>query len=266
MKFGAQIKSGLYAEWQQYYIQYSELKKFLKKRQEAHAVNGSKKDTSANSESGKSNNWDDADEAEFIKRLQEELQKVSRFQEDKVAELHGQIELYSKEVQRLVDMKNSVGKDPEQDEDDEDAGRTRDPQRQASTSSAAGSTVVGSEATVRPVAGDDEENTQSHIRQSYGSDVDDSDDDDEIPEDEEEIERRFSELEEDLEVLIADVYDLGRFTHLNYTGFIKIVKKHDKRTGWELKGDFVRQYLEKRPFYRENCEWLPWCEPREKHD
>lgn len=28
-----------------------------------------------------------------------------------------------------------------------------------------------------------------------------------------------------------------------------------KQTGWELRGDFVRQYLEKRPFYKENCKF-----------
>lgn len=48
----------------------------------------------------------------------------------------------------------------------------------------------------------------------------------------------------------------GHFSHLNYTGFIKIVKKHDKKTGWELRRDFIRHHLEQRPFYRENYEAL----------
>lgn len=217
MKFGSTIKQGLYSEWEQYYINYSGLKKFLKKRAAAHenAKDGSE--------------WDDADEAEFIKRLQEELSKVSRFQEDKVAELHSQIALYSTEVQRLVDRKN----------------------RKSSGSGVQTDGQANGEANGRaPRLGDDEENIERDEHDGYHTD--DEDDDEDL----EEIDRRFVELEEDLEVLIADVYDLGRFTHLNYTGFIKIVKKHDKRTGWELKGDFVRQYLEKRPFYKENYDAL----------
>jgi SPX domain protein involved in polyphosphate accumulation len=34
-------------------------------------------------------------------------------------------------------------------------------------------------------------------------------------------------LEEDLSGIIADVHDLAKFTQLNYTGFQKIIKKHD---------------------------------------
>lgn len=37
----------------------------------------------------------------------------------------------------------------------------------------------------------------------------------------------FLLLEEDLSEIIADVHDLAKFTQLNYTGFQKIIKKHD---------------------------------------
>ena len=39
----------------------------------------------------------------------------------------------------------------------------------------------------------------------------------------------FLLLEEDLSDIIADVHDLAKFTQLNYTGFQKIIKKHDVR-------------------------------------
>lgn len=195
MKFGSQIKAGLYPEWEKYYIDYSGLKKFLKRRQ---AVHESKNE---------SNIWDDADEAEFIKKLQDELTKVSRFQEDKVAELHGQIALYSEEVQELVSSQQQ-----------QKSGKQRQNTAGSSTPTAAGgSSGQGAK------LGDDEENI-SRARQYYDDEDDDDDDDDDLSTEAEETERRFTELEEDLEVLIADVYDLGRFTHLNYTGFIKIVK------------------------------------------
>ncbi len=40
----------------------------------------------------------------------------------------------------------------------------------------------------------------------------------------------FMLLEEDLSDIIADVHDLAKFTQLNYTGFQKIIKKHDVRS------------------------------------
>lgn len=45
---------------------------------------------------------------------------------------------------------------------------------------------------------------------------------DEIP-----TEDDFELLEQDLSDIIADVHDLAKFTQLNYTGFQKIIKKHD---------------------------------------
>lgn len=47
-------------------------------------------------------------------------------------------------------------------------------------------------------------------------------------------EEDFMLLEEDLSDIIADVHDLAKFTQLNYTGFQKIIKKHDVscNPGW----------------------------------
>lgn len=206
MKFGSQIKAGLYAEWEKYYIDYSGLKKFLKRRQAAHESKH------------ESHIWDDADEAEFIKKLQDELTKVSRFQEDKVAELHGQIALYSQEVEELVSLQQEHRNGGKAGQQNGAAGDATPTPGGPSSSTAAPPPAGGQVARL----GDDEENI-SRARQYYDDD-DDDDDDDDLSTEAEETERRFTELEEDLEVLIADVYDLGRFTHLNYTGFIKIVK------------------------------------------
>ncbi|PLW57956.1 hypothetical protein PCANC_00748 [Puccinia coronata f. sp. avenae] len=72
----------------------------------------------------------------------------------------------------------------------------------------------------------------------------------------EEAEEHYATLEYELTHIIADVHDLGHFSHLNYTAFIKIVKKHDKKTGWELRREFIQHHLETRPFYKENYEAL----------
>jgi SPX domain protein involved in polyphosphate accumulation len=42
-------------------------------------------------------------------------------------------------------------------------------------------------------------------------------------------EEEFMLLEEDVSDIIADVHDLAKFVQLNYTGFYKIIKKHDVR-------------------------------------
>lgn len=54
----------------------------------------------------------------------------------------------------------------------------------------------------------------------------------EIEEEQEDLptEEDFMLLEEDLSDIIADVHDLAKFTQLNYTGFQKIIKKHDVRS------------------------------------
>ncbi|KAI8931378.1 hypothetical protein NX059_011711 [Plenodomus lindquistii] len=61
----------------------------------------------------------------------------------------------------------------------------------------------------------------------------------------------FDLLEEDLSDIIADVHDLAKFTQLNYTGFQKIIKKHDKNTSWVLKPVFAAR-LKRKPFFQDN--------------
>ncbi|KAF2115539.1 VTC domain-containing protein [Lophiotrema nucula] len=64
-------------------------------------------------------------------------------------------------------------------------------------------------------------------------------------------EEDFELLEEDLSDIIAEVHDLAKFTQLNYTGFQKIIKKHDKTTRWVLKPVFAAR-LKRKPFYQGN--------------
>ncbi|ODQ66918.1 SPX-domain-containing protein [Nadsonia fulvescens var. elongata DSM 6958] len=69
------------------------------------------------------------------------------------------------------------------------------------------------------------------------------------------LEQEFEELEEELSDIIADVHDLAKFTRLNYTGFQKIIKKHDKQTGWVLKPIFSAR-LNAKPFFKDNYDIL----------
>ncbi|KAL5333918.1 MCM2/3/5 family-domain-containing protein [Aspergillus crustosus] len=61
----------------------------------------------------------------------------------------------------------------------------------------------------------------------------------------------FLMLEQVLSEIIADVHDLAKFTQLNYTGFQKIIKKHDKQTQWHLKPVFAAR-LNAKPFFKDN--------------
>ena len=65
------------------------------------------------------------------------------------------------------------------------------------------------------------------------------------------LEEDFMLLEEDLSDIIADVHDLAKYTQLNYTGFQKIIKKHDKQTGWHLRPSFAAR-LKAKPFFQDN--------------
>ncbi|KAG7193152.1 vacuolar transporter chaperone [Scheffersomyces spartinae] len=69
------------------------------------------------------------------------------------------------------------------------------------------------------------------------------------------LEQDFEELEEELSDIIADVHDLAKYTRLNYTGFQKIVKKHDKTTKFNLKPIFQVR-LNAKPFYKDNYDAL----------
>jgi hypothetical protein len=75
--------------------------------------------------------------------------------------------------------------------------------------------------------GDVERNVDDHRDQDGGSDDEDDDADSDSGMSNGSIEERFRELEEEVAILVADVHDLALFTKLNFTGFVKIVKKHD---------------------------------------
>ncbi|CDS00062.1 probable VTC4-Vacuolar Transporter Chaperone [Sporisorium scitamineum] len=222
MKFGRTIKTSLYAEWADKYLRYSELKKEIKNRM------------------AKNNGvWTDKDEDDFVAILSKELDKVYDFQKVKVSELTERIKQAQSEVNLLVSSRPNS------------------------------STSLPSRATSRQTshAGPDAEGDQDapRKRRSIGPDdnvlyaAHDAGSDDEFDtdtEDSDAYEERFLELEERLAIIVADVHDLALFTKLNYTGFHKIVKKHDKQTGRLLRKEFVQHYLSSRPFYKENYDQL----------
>ncbi|KAI8622649.1 VTC domain-containing protein [Chytriomyces sp. MP71] len=62
-------------------------------------------------------------------------------------------------------------------------------------------------------------------------------------------------LREDVNRLLAETADLNKYTRLNYSGFMKILKKHDRYTTFQLKPTFLLRMRE-RPFYEESVDPL----------
>ncbi|KAH9995669.1 SPX-domain-containing protein [Russula compacta] len=214
MKFGRKISNDLYSEWRPFYIDYNLLKRELKARTTSH-------------------NWNAADEQEFTNLLEGELDKIHDFQKAKTAELSNRIKIAEKQVKKLVS---------------EDLTATPSPTRRRVLDLSAPD-------------GEDPEASRKRdtLHQDGGSDDDDTDDegdtlatDDDSTQSLDALEEQFRLLEEEVATLVADVHDLALYTKLNITGFMKILKKHDKQTPTPLTQTFIQNYLEKRPFYKYN--------------
>ncbi|KAG6900596.1 hypothetical protein C0993_007819 [Termitomyces sp. T159_Od127] len=168
--------------------------------------------------------WSEKDEEHFTTFLESELDKIHDFQRDKrisqTSELARRIENAEKDVERFVASEH-------------------DQPHNSHCLDTASDEVEAQHA--------------KHYLHDGGSDDDLSDDEGESYD---ELEYHFHELEEEVANLVADVHDLALYTKLNITGFMKILKKHDKQTGRSLKVTFVQEYLEKRPFYKYNWDAL----------
>lgn len=169
-RFGQQLRQSLIKDYYWHYIAYDDLKDALKKPY----VNGKGGDREA---------WTDDDEANFIRMLEAELDKVYTFQKLKSQEIVSRIKASEVEVKHVVER-------------------------------------------------------QEH-QNSAEADTDS------------ELENDFELLEADLSDIIADVHDLAKFTQLNYTGFQKIIKKHDKQTNLILRPSFATR-LKAKPFFQDN--------------
>ncbi|RFU26124.1 hypothetical protein B7463_g10218, partial [Scytalidium lignicola] len=63
---------------------------------------------------------------------------------------------------------------------------------------------------------------------------------------------RFREIEDELDAIINETKELKKYSNINYTGFLKIVKKHDRKRGNHYKvRPMLQMSLAKRPFNSE---------------
>ncbi|TPX66731.1 hypothetical protein SpCBS45565_g04244 [Spizellomyces sp. 'palustris'] len=68
-------------------------------------------------------------------------------------------------------------------------------------------------------------------------------------------EARFNRVEEEISRITMEVTELSKFIRLNYSGFLKILKKHDKHTSFMLKPTFMIR-MNARPFYKQSFDSL----------
>ncbi|KAI8819939.1 VTC domain-containing protein [Fimicolochytrium jonesii] len=66
---------------------------------------------------------------------------------------------------------------------------------------------------------------------------------------------RFARVEEEIRRITMEVTELSKFVRINYTGFLKILKKHDKHTVYMLKPTFMVR-MNARPFYKDGFDTL----------
>ncbi|KAI9104854.1 VTC domain-containing protein [Phlyctochytrium arcticum] len=66
---------------------------------------------------------------------------------------------------------------------------------------------------------------------------------------------RFNRVEDEISKITMEVTELSKFIRLNYSGFLKILKKHDKHTSYMLKPTFMIR-MNARPFYKQSFDNL----------
>ncbi|GAA5807687.1 hypothetical protein MFLAVUS_001061 [Mucor flavus] len=156
MKFGSQLKDAIYPEWSSFYIDYDGLKKRLRKAE-------------------KERPFTEKDETEFVELLDNNLEKVYAFHQEKIEEIKKRIEEYDEKINHQI---------PSQDT---------------------------------------------------------------LPE--------LSSIQENINWIADDINRLARYSRINYTGFLKMVKKHDRHTEYVLRPMFMVR-LNQCPFWNENNDLL----------
>ncbi|OBZ86890.1 Vacuolar transporter chaperone 4 [Choanephora cucurbitarum] len=156
MKFGSQLNDAIYPEWTEYYIDYDGLKKRLRKAE-------------------KDKPFTERDETEFVELLDNNLEKVYAFHQEKIEDIKKRIELEDEKINAQIPSEDSVNE--------------------------------------------------------------------------------MSAIQESINLIADDINRLARYSRINYTGFLKIVKKHDRHTDYVLRPMFMVR-LNQCPFWNEDNDAL----------
>lgn len=112
MKFGEQLRTSVISEYQWYYVDYDDLKEQLKKASGPSVGDDSApgpSEPSKNKQKAPKQEWTENDEARFLQRLDEELEKVYNKTQVKTSEIQRRIMWEEKEVDSLVKRMHDRG-------------------------------------------------------------------------------------------------------------------------------------------------------------
>ncbi|KAI7877893.1 VTC domain-containing protein [Mucor mucedo] len=156
MKFGSQLKDAIYPEWTPFYIDYDGLKKRLRKAE-------------------KERPFTEKDETEFVELLDNNLEKVFAFHQEKMDEIKKKIDEYDEMIKSQIPGQDSAAE--------------------------------------------------------------------------------MASIQENINWIADDIIRLALYSRINYTGFLKIVKKHDRHTEYVLRPMFMVR-LNQCPFWNEDNDTL----------
>ncbi|PVU96121.1 hypothetical protein BB561_001394 [Smittium simulii] len=159
MKFGQKLRENIFADWKFYYLDYDGFKSFI---YEKSAIG-----------------YTADDEAEFVTRLESEIEKMQEFQQNKIIHVKRTIESCHNQINLIKKNRGSENAKLEQ----------------------------------------------------------------------------LQVIEDEINVIILEVNELAKFTRLNFTALVKIVKKHDKNVSFMLKPIFT-QRMNNMPFFLESFDVL----------
>ncbi|KAF4123716.1 VTC domain [Geosmithia morbida] len=164
--------------------------------------------------------WTDEDEQRFCDEIfNVQLEKVARFQQQQFDSLKSRVESAFDKLKDLAPPDTATA------HDDHDKGKRVDDGNAAAAAAAAAAEQGG---------GQSQGQTQT---QTQTEDV--------SPE-------RLSQLERELDSITQDIKELKKYSSVNYTGFLKIVKKHDRKRGDRYRVRPMMQLsLSQRPFNSE---------------
>lgn len=190
MRFGKTLRESIYPPWKAEYIDYSKLKALLRDDE------GAGSDTE-----GGEFGWTEDDENRFCDEIfNVQLEKVAKFQEDRVASLRERADAI---FEKLRDLTPAHG------------------------SGAGDSTTSGSAAAESSKDTKDKEKSEITVQ-------------------------RVREIEVELDSITNELREIKRYSSLNYTGFLKIVKKHDRKRGNHYRiRPMMQVSLTRRPFNSE---------------
>ncbi|KAI9301265.1 VTC domain-containing protein [Cunninghamella echinulata] len=156
MKFGTQLQDAIYPEWQEAYIDYDGLKKKLRKAE-------------------RDNPFSEKDETIFVELLDNNLEKVYAFHQEKMEDIRARLDYWSETIATQLPSENNI--------------------------------------------------------------------------------EEMGQIQDNINNIADDINRLAKYSRINYTGFLKIVKKHDRHTKYVLRPMFMVR-LNQCPFWNEDNDAL----------